>query len=203
VATTRRERKALHRQGFESEQVAVMGQLVADKSVEFDTQPILGGRDGAIDDDHAITGPEFLFHGSKADWDTIYASGGLKSQGSNIDLSAHVHSSSTAQSAFVSGSRVLSVAKRFAGDSGWIYLIYVPTGIGVFSNPIHKQAEVAALECVPVKDLLMCKQVTEPSVVYVNKECRSVLATPQNLDRGLRLIGGGQYPQGQFWTVLA
>ena len=205
VPTTTPERNALHRQGFSRDQLATMGKLVQEKEGDFDIQQQLigfGARDGAIDDEHAVTGPEFLFHGSKSDWDTIFASGGLKSQGPNVNLGAHVHSSTTAQSAFVSGTRVLSVAKSFATDIGWIYLLYVPTGVGVFHSSIHKQAEVAAIQSVPIADILMCKEVAQPNLVYVNQECRSILMNAENLERCLRLIGGGTYGTGQFWTVL-
>ena len=205
VTNNPKQLKKLHRQGFSRGELAAMGQIVANYSDDFSIGAEYSTRPGALDMDgeYAIVDAEFLFHGSPSDWDTIYQSGGLKSAGDNTALGQHVHSSSTAASCYVSGTRILSAAKSFAKtEDGWIYLLYARQGIGVFVNPTHKQAEVAAIDKVATNDIMMFKQFKKPNLIYVNQEFHASLLT-QNLERGFRLLGGGQYGQGQFWNLLS
>ena len=193
------EEKKLHRQGFSRSQLEMMGKIVQYYETDFELQGMMG-RPDYIDDEHSIVGPEFLLHGTQTDWDTIYDSGGLKSQGTNPSASLHVLSSSANATGYVSGTRVLSVAKSFAKSTGWVYLIYAPQGIAVHSTSPHKQAEVAAIDSVPIKDIFMFKLLTDPNLIYINEDFRSALKSTANLDRCLRLLGGGTYPQGLFWS---
>ncbi|HEU4642233.1 MAG TPA: hypothetical protein VFS44_07230 [Gemmatimonadaceae bacterium] len=194
------ELKKLHRQSYNRGQLEMMSKAVQYYESNFELQELLGNG-GYIDDEFAVVGPEFLFHGTPVDWDTIYASGGIRANGTNPNVNAHVLSSSASGSGYVSGTRVLSVAKSFAkSDDGWVYLIYAPQGIAVFSTSPHTQAEVAALSMVPLTDIFMFKQLSDPNLIYINLGFRSALKNQQNLDRCLRLLGGGTYPQGLFWA---
>lgn len=150
-----------------------------------------------------IGGSEFVFHGTKHTWDTIYESGGLRSTGMNTNIDQHVFSSAQNLTAYVSGTRALSVAHKFArmgldptqGQYGFVYLFHVEGGIVI--DPYlhgHNQAEVAGLGMVPVRDILMFKWLAQPRTVYVNREYNATQLTPQLIDRGLRLIGGGATP---------
>ena len=153
--------------------------------------------------DDTISGAEFVFHGTKHTWDTIYESGGLLSTGMNTSISDHVHSSATHATAYVSGTRSLSVAYNFAksalnpnnGEYGFIYLFHVEGGIVISpAAHTHNQAEVTGIGQVPVRDILMFKWMAQPRTVYVNREYNATSLTPQLIDRGLRMIGGGALP---------
>lgn len=150
-----------------------------------------------------ISGAEFVFHGSKHTWDTIYESGGLRSTGMNTNIDLHVASSAQNLTAYVSGTRSLAVAHKFArmgldpaqGQYGFVYLFHVEGGIVIAPHLHgHNQAEVTGLGMVPVRDILMFKWLAQPRTVYVNREYNATQLTPQLIDRGLRLIGGGATP---------
>ncbi len=150
-----------------------------------------------------ISGAEFVFHGTKHTWDTIYESGGLRSTGMNTNIGEHVHSSAQYQTAYVSGTRSLAVAHKFArsgldaaqGEFGFVYLFHVEGGIVIAPHLHgHHQAEVTGLGEVPVRDILMFKWLAQPRTVYVNREYNATQLTPLLIDRGLRLIGGGATP---------
>jgi hypothetical protein len=193
-------KKKMHRQSLSREQLEMMSKTVQRYDTDFELQEMMG-KDGYIDDEFSAVGNEFLFHGTPVDWDTIYASGGIRANGYNAGLSSHVQSSSASGSGYVSGTRVLSVAKSFAkGQDGWVYLLYAPQGVAVHSTSPHKQAEVAAIKLVPVTDIFMFKQLNDPNLVYINEDFRSALKSQQSIGRCLRLIGGGTYPPGLFWA---
>lgn len=114
-------------------------------------------------------GPEWVFHGSSVDWDAFYNSGGIRVMGGNLDISQHVHSSSSSGSAYVATSRQLSVAHSFAKATGWVYLIYAVSGMEVYSS-LHNQAEVVIPGQVPIRDIYMFRNLAHPNSVYVNNE---------------------------------
>ncbi|MBX3207553.1 MAG: hypothetical protein KF764_21065 [Labilithrix sp.] len=192
------ERKRMNRRGFGRGELRAMGNVVESYSSEFELQSLLGTDN--LSDEHSFTNAEYLFHGTPTDWDTLYASGGLKSAGENPNLAQHVHSSSTHQTQYVSGTRVLSVAKCFAkGQDGWVYLLLSRQGIGI-EHGTHKQAEVAVLHEVPVEDIVLFKQLSSPDDVYLNLDFRWGPLPQTRLATCLRAIGGGQYGQGIFWV---
>ncbi|MBX3261211.1 MAG: hypothetical protein KIS78_34385 [Labilithrix sp.] len=193
------ERKRMNRRGFGRGELRAMGKVVASYSSDFELQTLLG-TDDHMTDEHVFTDAEYLFHGSPTDWDTLHASGGLKSAGDNENLSQHVHSSATYQTLYVSGTRVLSVAKCFAkGQDGWVYMFLSRHGVGI-AHATHKQAEVAVLNEVPVEDIVLFKQLSSPDDVYLNLDFRWGPLPQAQLATCLRAIGGGQYGQGIFWT---
>ncbi len=198
------ETKKLNRKGVPLGQLQVMCKIVKDYKDDFEMQTMLN-QDEHLTDEFTFTGPEWLFHGTPVDWDTIYKSGGLTSQGSNTNLDKHVHSSSSAQSCYVSGSRELSVAKSFAKTKdGWIYLFFTLHGIGVHFNGTHKQAEVMSIADVPLRHIFMFKCLQQPELIYENLDFRKELATDQNREKCLRFIGGPNFSQlpSPFWKVV-
>lgn len=192
------ERKRMNRRGFGRGELQAMGKVVDSYSFDFQVQTQLGT--GKLSDEHSFTAPEYLFHGTATDWDTLYASGGLKSAGGNENLSEHVQSAATYQTQYVSGTRVLSVAKSFAkGQNGWVYMLLSRQGIGI-EYGTHKQAEVAVLHEVPVEDIVLFKQLSSPDDVYLNLDFRWGPLPQTRLATCLRAIGGGLYGQGIFWA---
>ena len=149
-----------------------------------------------------ISGPEFVFHGSKMTWDAIHESGGLHSAGVTTDISAHVHSSQTARSGYVSGTRALSVAQSFAsggldvsgGEYGFVYLFHVEGGVAIGPGHIHRQAEVAGLGQVPICDIMMFKWLAQPRKIYLNLDYTATPLTGGTINSCLVMIGGGATP---------
>ena len=202
VTTDPKQIKKLRHERPPLAQLATMSRMVNELGSDYYLQDAMGNP-GGLGDEFSIVGEEFLFHGTAVDWDTIHAAGGLRCQGANTSPSDHVASSATNQTAYVSGSRRLSVAKSFAkGTDGWVYLLYSPHGIAVDQHFTHKQAEVAAMEKVPLTDIFLFKHLADPSLIYENLTFRSSLATAPTLDRCLRLIGGGTYPVGMFYAIV-
>jgi hypothetical protein len=201
-ATTPQEVKKLHRKGFKPGQLEMMGKVVQHYEAEYGFQEMMG-QGGNLTDGYAPVGPEFTLHGTATDWDTLHASGGLGIQGKNPDVDQHVFSSSTHGTGYVSTTRVLSVAKSFAKtNNGWVYLVYVASGVGVFDTSRHTQAEVSAVGPIPIDQFYMFKQLNDPNLIYVNLGFRGVAVTPQIQEGCFRYLGGGTYPNGQFWAMV-
>lgn len=195
--------KRMNRRGFSPSHLAAMGEVVQSYSSDFMVEHELFQRTDHVNDEAIFTGPEYLFHGSAADWDTIYASGELRAAGDNTSISDHVASSMLNASMYVSGTRVLSVAKSFAKTtSGWVYMFLARHGIGIATNWIHKQAEVAVLANVPVEDIVLFKQLSSPNDVYLNLDFRWGPLSQKKLARCLRALGGGQYGPAPFWAQV-
>ena len=186
------------RRKFDPRQVAVMGKMVQDLGewdLDFDpTNPYMAS--------DLISGPEFIFHGSKQTWDVIYESGGLQSIGDNTDISQHVHNSTAAQSSYVSGTRALSVAHSFAsgslnktvGEYGFVYMFHIDGGIVMGNGHNHNQAEVAGLGKVPIRDILMFKWLAQPRKIYLNLQYTATPTPPNLIQNCLVAIGGGATP---------
>lgn len=191
-------RSARARRVFTPTQLQALGAMIqelGELDLDFDpTNPY-----GATD---LITGSEFVFHGSRVPWDEIYESGGLRSVGMNTGIGAHVHNSTQAQSAYVSGTRALSVAMSFArsqldqsrGEYGFIYLFHIEGGIQISPYHGHRQAEIAGIGQVPISDILMFKWLAQPRKVYVNLEYTATPLTANTITQGLVAIGGGATP---------
>lgn len=195
VAPAKRRRA---RRVFTANQVATMGKMVQDLSeldLDFDALNPYGATD-------LISGPEFVFHGSKTTWDAVYESGGLHSAGMGTDIGAHVHSSQASQSAYVSGTRALSVAHSFAtgaldkakGEYGFVYMFHVEGGIVIDPGHGHNQAEVAGLGEVPIRDILMFKWLAQRRKIYINLDYAATPTPPALIHNCLVLIGGGATP---------
>jgi hypothetical protein len=194
----------LHRRGagFTRNQLSVMARIATDGEMGIPGQ--LAMTDDPMINEIVGTGDtltaqaEWLFHGSKASWDTIYQAGGLTPQGDNLSISDHVHSSSTNQTAYISTTRDLGVAACFAsggmdpakGEFGYIYLVHVDNGIAIGPNHNHQQAEVSTLGEIPVREIFMFQWLGNLRTVYVNLEFRSLPITPALIREGKRLLGG-------------
>jgi hypothetical protein len=191
-------RQGRERRKFDPRQVSTMGAMVQDLT-EWDVDFNATNPYGATD---LISGPEFAFHGSKTTWDAIYESGGLQAVGANTDIGAHVHSSTQAQSAYVSGTRALSVAHSFGrggldqarGEYGFVYMFHVEGGILIGPGHNHNQAEITGLGKIPIRDILMFKWLAQPRKIYINREYTATPVPPVLLQNCLTAIGGGATP---------
>jgi hypothetical protein len=192
-------RQGRERRKFDPLQVSTMGKMVQDLG-EFDLDFDATNPYQVTD---LISGPEFAFHGSKQTWDAIYESGGLYSAGDNTDIGAHVFNSQQAQSAYVSGTRALSVAHSFAsgggllkerGEYGFVYMFHIEGGIQIGPGHNHRQAEVTGLGKVPIRDILMFKWLAQPRKIYINLDYTATATPPLLLNACLTAIGGGATP---------
>jgi hypothetical protein len=191
-------RSARARRVFTRTQVQALAAVVQDlgeMDLDYDpTNPYLAS--------DLITGPEFVFHGSRIPWDEIHESGGLRAVGMNTGIGAHVHNSTQAQSAYVSGTRALSVATSFAGshllqsrgEYGFVYLFHIEGGIQISPVHGHNQAEIAGVGQVPISDILMFKWLAQPRKIYINREYTATPLTAITITQGLIAIGGGATP---------
>lgn len=186
------------RRVFTRRQVMSMSQIVNEHNegeLDFDPANPYGASD-------TINGAEFVFHGSKVTWDAIYERGGLMSVGMNPRIDQHVHSSTQAESAYISGTRALSVAQSFAskslrpthGEYGFIYLFHIEGGIVIGPGHGHNQAEIVGLGQVPIRDILMFKWLAQPRKIYINQEYEATPLTGPTINQGLNLIGDGATP---------
>ena len=218
--------RAHHRgKGFSLDQLAVMGKLASSVAkdpwkidefgLDFSTDPQTGrptlvestmSRFLGLEGTDQLVGAEYLLRGDTRDWDTVYEDGGLGAnvkdvRTASIDTGKHVESSS-GTSAFVPCTRQLGVSKHFAGKTGWVYMLYINEGIAMSDYKKYEQDEVLAFGEIPLRDIVMCKHLVQPNRVYVNREFRAALIDQTNWSPLLRLIGGGTYPQGQFWAIV-
>jgi hypothetical protein len=114
-----------------------------------------------------------------------------------------VFNSQQAQSAYVSGTRALSVAHSFAsgggllkerGEYGFVYMFHIEGGIQIGPGHNHRQAEVTGLGKVPIRDILMFKWLAQPRKIYINLDYTATATPPLLLNACLTAIGGGATP---------
>ena len=181
-----------HKRGFTGAQMSIMLKAYREQiGAVGDEYAQAFGEDAMFEEllEAVPTEPEWVFHGTTAAWDTIYAAGGIKRVGDNVSVSEHVHSSMSNASGYIATSRALSVAVSFAKGK-WIYLIYSTAGMMAITS-LHNQDEVIIPGDVPIRDIYMMRNLEDANKVHINLEFKGPKIINALEAHCLRLISGG------------